>query len=106
METSVKNIFQNIPEKLPDELFQTIFKNNALHIERIVSKGYRTDPDHWYDQDHSELVLVLKGAATLAFASSGNLYFSLSNSLRVYDIDTGIKEDIGCALLPGACIFT
>ncbi len=61
------NIFSDIPSQLPDEVFQTIIQNKALKIERIISKGQRSEDDFWYDQDQSEWVLVLQGSAQLEF---------------------------------------
>jgi cupin 2 domain-containing protein len=34
------NIFAEIPEKLPEELFESILKQDNIVIERIVSKGH------------------------------------------------------------------
>ena len=34
------NIFANTPKELTTELFENIVQNNAVQIERIVSKGY------------------------------------------------------------------
>jgi len=63
----MKNLLKNNPETLPDELFETLVKNENIHIERIVSKGHTSPEEGWYDQDRNEWVLVLKGAARLAF---------------------------------------
>jgi len=60
----MKNLYQNIPEKLPEELFETLAQGGGTTIKRIVSNGHSTD---WYDQDQNEFVLVLKGAARLEF---------------------------------------
>ncbi len=36
----LKNIFSNIPKKMPDEIFQAILSTDKLKIERIISKGH------------------------------------------------------------------
>lgn len=59
------NIFSNIPQNLPEELFETLLKNQNLHIERIVSCGQTTPDEHWYDQSQNEWVMVLQGAAKI-----------------------------------------
>ena len=61
------NIFATIPEVFPEEIFETIIANKAVHIERIVSKGHTSPESGWYDQDKNEWVMVLKGEAVLAF---------------------------------------
>jgi cupin 2 domain-containing protein len=61
------NIFKNIPEQLPEELFETLLKGDQLHIERIVSKGHVTEEGYWYDQDGDEWVLLLQGQAVISY---------------------------------------
>lgn len=59
------NIFAQIPQHLPEELFETLLISPNLKIERIISHGHNSAPDDWYDQEQSEWVLVLQGAARL-----------------------------------------
>jgi cupin 2 domain-containing protein len=59
------NIFADIPDSLPKELFTSLIKNDNVHIERIVSKGHSTPPEQWYDQAWDEWVIVLEGQAIL-----------------------------------------
>lgn len=63
-----KNIFSNIPDSLPKEVFETLFNKPGITIERIISKGQHTPEHEWYDQDRDEWVLLLTGHATLRFA--------------------------------------
>jgi len=65
-----ENIFSLIPDNLENELVESLFKNEKINIERIISKGHRSPEKGWYDQVHDEWVIVLKGAATLEFESS------------------------------------
>lgn len=59
-----ENLFADIPQHLPEELFQQLASGSRFSLKRIVSKGQSTD---WYDQDQQEWVVMLKGAATLEF---------------------------------------
>lgn len=59
------NIFDDIPDRLPEELFETLLRRPAFKLERIVSKGHATTAGQWYDQAEDEWVLLLKGAAGL-----------------------------------------
>lgn len=63
-----RNIFQNLPRKMPGELFSVIAQAREIEIERIVSRGHSSPPGFWYDQDFDEWVLVLRGAAQLRLA--------------------------------------
>jgi cupin 2 domain-containing protein len=64
-----KNIFENVPAELKEELFETLAKNKNIRIERIISLGQTTPENKWYDQDENEFVLLLKGEAELLFES-------------------------------------
>lgn len=61
------NLFGNLPERLPDELIETLLRAENLRIERIISQGHASPKDFWYDQDQHEWVLVLQGAARVQF---------------------------------------
>lgn len=62
-----QNLLTNIPTSIPDEIFETIISKQNIKIERIISKGHKSEPDFWYDQDQSEWILILKGEARLQF---------------------------------------
>ena len=61
------NLFADLPQQLPDELFTTLLDAAGVRIERIVSHGHASAAGSWYDQDRHEWVIVLKGAARLRF---------------------------------------
>ncbi len=63
----VKSVFTQIPEVLPEELFETLAQSENVTIERIVSRGHCSPENFWYDQEEHEWVLVLKGRAGLLF---------------------------------------
>ncbi|MEM0925698.1 MAG: GNAT family N-acetyltransferase [Planctomycetota bacterium] len=66
-ESAADNLFSNLPDALPDELVEVLARSPHARIERIVSAGHRSPNDFWYDQDESEWVVVLSGAARLRF---------------------------------------
>jgi cupin 2 domain-containing protein len=61
------NIYANIPKNSEQEIFVDLLKNDSLKIERIISYGNSSEKNLWYDQPHSEWVLLLKGSATIQF---------------------------------------
>jgi cupin 2 domain-containing protein len=67
------NIFAQIPEQLPEELFECILKQGNIVIERIVSNGHISPVGQWYDQARDEWVILLQGKATLLFEKDNNL---------------------------------
>jgi cupin 2 domain-containing protein len=79
----MKNLLQNIPQQLPEECFETLVKNENIHIERIVSKGHSSPKEGWYDQGQNEWVLVLKGAARLAFEDGSEVSMGPGDSLEI-----------------------
>ena len=67
------HIFADIPEHLPEELFECIFKQDNIVIERIVSKGHITPSGQWYNQTSNEWIILLQGQATLLFEKNQQL---------------------------------
>lgn len=67
VELPAKNLFSELPQKLPEELIEKLIDAPDVRIERIVSTGHASPPGFWYDQPASEWVVVLRGEATLAF---------------------------------------
>ncbi len=63
----MNNLFSDIPGDLPDELVETLLAAPNLRIERIVSRGHSSPEGFWYDQQTSEWVLLIAGAARLRF---------------------------------------
>jgi cupin 2 domain-containing protein len=61
------NLFDGIPDKIPDEIFDTLISGKNLRLERIVSDGHSTPVDYWYDQEMNEWVILLSGSASILF---------------------------------------
>ena len=66
----IRNIFENIPDTLPDEFMEVLTSGDNIRIERIVSRGHATPRGEWYDQNENEFVLLLSGGACLVFEDS------------------------------------
>ncbi len=49
------------------EIFETIFKNGSVRIERIISNGQQSPKGFWYDQDEYEFVSIVEGYAVVEF---------------------------------------
>jgi cupin 2 domain-containing protein len=62
-----QNLFKNIPNSIPNEIFEKIISTPSIKIERIISNGQKSAPNFWYDQEQSEWILVLQGEARLQF---------------------------------------
>lgn len=69
----MKNLFSEIPAKLPQERFETLLGSESLHIQRIVSRGHASPKGFWYEQERDEWVVVLQGAAELQFEDEEEL---------------------------------
>ncbi len=63
-----------IPKQLPTielgELMETLYQNNSLKVERIVSAGHITPEGYWYEQELPEWVILLQGNADILFDSA------------------------------------
>ena len=62
------NLLGNLPDARTAEITETLLNAPGVRIERIVSFGSESPDGFWYDQDESEWVVVLAGAARLRFA--------------------------------------
>jgi cupin 2 domain-containing protein len=58
-------LFTDIPEALENEQFLNLFSAPGVRIERIVSTGHATPESEWLDQDWTECVALLAGAAAI-----------------------------------------
>jgi cupin 2 domain-containing protein len=57
----------DIPAARHAETFESLAVSPHVRVERIVSFGQASPPGFWYDQREDEFVLLLAGAARLAF---------------------------------------
>ena len=78
---TAKNLLQNLPGNLPEELMEDLVCAEGVRIERIVSTGQASAPGDWYDQDENEWVLLLAGAARLDI--------DYGNQRRLIDLQAG-----------------
>jgi len=68
------NLFANLPQSLPEEVFQEILHGDGFRLERIISFGQATPAGQWYDQEQHEWVVLLSGAASLRFEGEEDLH--------------------------------
>jgi cupin 2 domain-containing protein len=62
------NLLRDIPDARAGEITDAIVAAAGVRIERIVSLGQASPPGFWYDQEETEWVSLLAGAARLRFA--------------------------------------
>lgn len=67
-EIHIKNLLQQIPRHIPQEILEVLLETPGLRLERIISRGQATPPGEWYDQESHEWVVLLSGSAGLQFA--------------------------------------
>jgi cupin 2 domain-containing protein len=65
--SKIDNLFADLPQNTAPEEFVELLSRPGLTIERIVSTGQASPEGHWYDQAQGEWIVVLRGAAKLAF---------------------------------------
>ena len=68
-----RDLFADVSDDLKDELIETILQTSNFRIERIVSHGHCSMDGFWYDQSVNELVILLKGSATLRFENQSQI---------------------------------
>lgn len=67
------SLLENIPEELPEEIFDTVCSTDNITVERIVSRGHASPDEFCYDQEKNEFVLVVKGSAGLKFENENDI---------------------------------
>lgn len=65
------------------EHFLTLFESDNVKIERIVSRSASSPPGFWYDQDHDEWVMVIKGTAELQFSDGKSVTMNPGDYLLI-----------------------
>jgi len=77
------NILNDIPKDLSNEIFEQLAQGKNTKIERIISKGHTSPETGWYDQEQNEWVIVLKGAAIIAFDNKPDVKLSVGDYLNI-----------------------
>lgn len=69
----VKNLLHGLPDAAQGEVFEALVTAGDVLVERIVSQGQASPPCFWYEQARAEWVLLLQGAARLAWEDGGEV---------------------------------
>ncbi|MCG9730125.1 cupin domain-containing protein [Shewanella sp. Isolate13] len=77
------NIFEALPQDLTQEVFEPLVTGSNLLIERIISKAHVTPAGQWYNQQRSEWVMLLQGAAKLEFEDGKEVDLKLGDHLNI-----------------------
>jgi len=67
------NIYAAIPDRAPEEVFETLVQSGRVRVERIISQAHASPQGSWYDQGQGEWVMVLQGSAGLMFEGQDEL---------------------------------
>lgn len=78
-----ENIFASIPENLVDESVELLLRSESVRVERIISKGNVSPATGWYDQEDDEWVLLLAGAAIIAFENDIDLNLVAGDHIKI-----------------------
>lgn len=76
-----KNLLQDIPADLKNEVFEVIAASETVKVERIISKGQVST--EWYDQNQHEWVMVLQGSGELLFADGARVRLGVGDYLNI-----------------------
>lgn len=77
------NLFSELPDDIPEEIFQTLIQAGHVKIERIISHGQTSPENFWYDQQQNEWVLLLQGHARIAFADGKKVELHSGDYLNI-----------------------
>ena len=88
---NIGNLFADIPDSFSEEQFSELFSNSDLRIERILSKGHTAPKSGWFEQNWDEWVVVIRGAAILAFEDGSEVQLSSGDHI---DIPANLKHRV------------
>lgn len=77
------SLLANLPVDLSEEVFEDVLRHDTLRIERIVSKGHSSPPNHWYDQTEHEWGLLLAGAGRILYADNREVTLRAGDCLNI-----------------------
>lgn len=77
------NLFDNLPEPLREEGFDTLVESENVMIERIVSHGHTSPASGWYDQPRHEWVVVVKGKGVVGFENGDEVTLGPGDYLAI-----------------------
>ena len=69
-----RNLFDGPPVAPGREHFDLLLETAGFRLERIVSCAHATPAGEWYDQDHAEWVVLLKGSAGLSIEGEAAIH--------------------------------
>lgn len=96
------NIFQ-LPTQLPsEELFESLFFNERILIERIISTGQITPLGEYYNQARDEWVILLQGEAELSYEDNSRIKLLAGDYLF---IPAGQKHRVDYTSITPPCIW-
>ncbi len=79
----MQNIFENIPIVSDKERIEVLLEKENILIERIVSFGFHSPEDFWYNQDKNEWVLLLTGEAEIEFRDDTHIRMKAGDYLFI-----------------------
>jgi cupin 2 domain-containing protein len=77
------NIFNLPTQLLREELFESLFNNEKILIERVVSTGQITPKNEWYDQERDEWLILLQGDAELSYEDASRIKLATGDYLFI-----------------------
>lgn len=79
----IKNLFCPLPEDLSQEVVEDLVRSSHVRVERIVSHGHSSPETGWYDQDESELVMVLDGSGSILFENGDEVVLHAGDYINI-----------------------
>lgn len=65
------------------EIFQSLYSNENVTIERIFSNGQKTPDNQWLEQDKDEWVILIQGEAELRFENEYKVFLNKGDYLFI-----------------------
>ncbi|MFZ1320996.1 MAG: cupin domain-containing protein [Ignavibacteria bacterium] len=100
----MKNNLFEIPDELDNkfEFFQTLYSDEKIEIEKIISTGQVTPEGKWLTQEKNEWVILITGNAEIVFYDERNFILNAGDHLF---IPSGVKHRVEKTSSEPKCIW-
>ena len=78
---SIQNLYSDSPAA-STEAIEELVSGDGFYLEHIISRGDSSAPEDWFDQDHAEWVVLIRGKARLEF-EEGDLDLGAGDAILI-----------------------
>jgi len=79
-----------------------LYEDSKIKVEKIISYGYKSPNNFWYEQNEKEYVYILQGSGTLLFENNNEVILKQGDK---YLIESNLKHKVCYTSLNPPCVW-